>query len=242
MNKQIISLAMIAMLTSCNSGTSTKQQFTTSSEAKNDVPAKEKKIIRKQLLSTSTFTNIINVGSIDIIFTLGETSLEAEGDSALLEHIEVEFDSNLLTVGLTGDSNTDINRYGKTNNIKLYVSCPSLQCVSICGNGGFTQKGKWASTEEIQVGVLGTGAITLGEVESPSFRIEATAEGPVSITHLKTDKAIINCRAATSVTADLEANELFVYNASSPHLTLTGHATQTYFEAPKDKNLNNFLK
>lgn len=241
MKNLFFAFATIALMTSCNGGTSNPQQNTATETAEN-APAKERKIIRKKLLTTSSFTNIINVGSIDIIYTMGENRLEAEGDSVLINHIEANFDSNLLTVGLTGDSNTDINRYGKTNNVKLYVSCPSLQCVSICGNGGFKQEGKWTSAEEIQVGVLGTGSITLGDIEAPSFRLEATDIGPVTINHLKADKAIFNCRAVTSITADLDVHDLIVFNACSPKIEFTGHADKAEFEAPRDNNLINNLK
>lgn len=241
MKNHLIAFAAIALMASCNNGTSTRQQ-NTSAETTETAPAKERKTIRKQLFTTSSFTNIINVGSIDIIYTMGENRLEAEGESALIEHIEADFDSNLLTVGLAGDSNTDINQFGKTNNVKLYVSCPSLQCVSICGNGGFKQEGKWTSPEEIQVGVLGTGSIILGDIEAPSFRLEATDVGPVTIAHLKSDYAIFNCRAVTSITADLDVHDLSVFNGCSPQFTITGHADKSYFESPKDENLKNMLK
>lgn len=242
MKKQFVAFALVTLLASCNGGKADQQNNFVSDAKETTKPANERKTIRKQIPIISNFTNIINIGSIDIIYTVGENSLEAEGDSALLNHVQADFDSNLLTVGIAGDDYAEINRFGKTNNVKLYVSCPSLQCISVCGNGGFTQKGQWTSAEEIQVGVLGTGSIVLDKVESPSFRLEATAQGPVSIAQLKTDKAIINSRVATSITANLDTKELYVYNASSPQLTLTGHADNTFFEAAKDKNLKNMLK
>ena len=119
----IITFATLLVLGACRRSTpgnevKTEQQSTAKTEQR------KQNIIKKRISIPFDFSYITNLGSVDIIYTQGNYSIEVEGDSATIDYLNAEFDSNILTVNLQTDNNTDINLYGNSNNIKMYVSAP----------------------------------------------------------------------------------------------------------------------
>ena len=117
----IITFATLLVLGACRRSTpgnevKTEQQSTAKTEQR------KQNIIKKRISIPFDFSYITNLGSVDIIYTQGNYSIEVEGDSATIDYLNAEFDSNILTVNLQTDNNTDINLYGNSNNIKMYVS------------------------------------------------------------------------------------------------------------------------
>lgn len=224
-----------ALLGSCRPATPEK-----SPSGKESAPAEAKQpkrnIVRQHIAIPSTFTHITNLGSIDIIYTQGDFNIDVEGDSAMLGYLNTTFESNLLTTNIYTDNNPDINLYGSKSNIKMYVSCPDLQCVSICGNGGFTSKGTW-ETENAQIGVFGSGALKLENVQCSTFKLESGETGSIRIKHLQAEDASIYSHSPASIDADLNVKRLSIFNVGTGTIHLTGHAQQTMTQHPDDPKL-----
>lgn len=198
-------------------------------------------IIKKHISIPFDFSFITNLGSVDIIYTQGNYSIEVEGDSAMLTYLVTEFDSNVLTVKVQTDNNKDLNRFGGVSNIKMYVSAPHLQCVSVCGNGGFESQATWRA-EDIQIGVLSTGSLKLGRVECTTFNLQSTDIGNITITDLHADDVTLYSRSSADITANMDVNHLVVINEGKQKMKLTGKAQQAIFKNPNDINLVNELK
>lgn len=232
----ILSVASLLMLAACNNTTQQPQE-----QAEQEPSAQQRNIIKKLLPIPQEFSYLTNLGSVDIIYTQGSAySIEVEGDSALLEHLQTNFDSNLLTVALATDSNQDINLYGHTNDVRMYISCPELKVVSICGNGGFESTSTWQA-DELQVGVLGTGELMLGEIDCNTFNLQSTDRGNISISHLHASDAVIYSRSSADINLCVDVKDLTILNDGTQKIWLTGKATNLQVAKPDDPNFRNEL-
>lgn len=233
-------LSILPSLTACNSSASKEQEKETGTGS----PQEQRQganIVRKRLDMLGSFSYITNIGSVNIIYTQGDYSIEVEGDSALIPHVKTSFDSNLLTVSMGTDGNCDINFEGKTSNVTMYVSCPELKCISICGSGRFESRGKWTG-DDIQTGVLGIGSLKLDSIECNTFSMQVTAISHIGIGNLKAKEATILTRTNAIVDMNVDAEEFVVLNDGNPKMTLTGKATNLQIKNPKDQNLKNNME
>ena len=229
----ILPLASLLVLASCGNGSQQTEQQQTERQAK----ARQRNVVKRLLPIPQEFSYLTNLGSVDITYTQGSAySIEVEGDSTLLEHLQANFDSNLLTVSISTDSNQDINLYGNTNDVQMRITAPDLKVVSICGNGGFASAGTW-QTDELQVGVLGTGEMKLDKVECRTFSLHSTERGGITISHLRADEAVIYSRSSADIDISVEVRDLTVLNDGTQHLRLRGKAEQVNIAKPDDPNL-----
>lgn len=202
--------------------------------------AKKKNIIRKNINIPQDFNYLTNLGSIDVYYTQGDYNVEMEGDSVTLNYVKADFDSNLLTVSVGNEGNNDFNLYGNTSNVKMYVSCPTLQCVSVCGNGGFTSRGTW-QVDDLQLGVLGTGSMNIGKVDCMTFSLQSTHVGEVNIADLHAQDASVYSRSSAHINLNVDVDVLSILNDGTQTIKLTGKAKETHIKNPHDKNLFNEL-
>lgn len=234
--QHVLSLASLLMLASCQ-GTSTDKGAASQDDAADTKSKKQKNIIEKDIFVGRQFSYITNLGSVNIVYTPGDYRITAKADSSTLQYLDLQFDSNLLTVNLAHDNNTDFNLYGSTTDVTLYVSCPKLECVSTCGNGTFENRGVW-QTDTLQLGVMGTGGIQLDTLLCSNLSITSTSTGNISIKHLKGDDASILSRSAATITADVDLKRMSISNAGSQTISISGHANELYIKDPKDKRLD----
>ena len=235
----IITLSALCLLCSCHNTPSPQESQAT--PQKTQSKEKKRNIVRRNISIPQDFNYITNLGSIDIIYTQGNFSVEVEGDSSTLNFLKTDFDSNLLTVSMANDGNRDFNFYGNTSNVKMYVSCPDLKCVSICGNGDFESQATWR-TEDLQLGVLGTGALKIGKVECTTFSIQSSDVGSISISDLQAEDATVYSRSSAHIDMNVDVNHLTIINDGSQTINLTGKAQKVLIKNPKDKNLTNNLQ
>lgn len=233
-------LLTLSLLTACRSDKNTNDSATADEPQKEEVEQSaedSRKIVRKALSVPSDFTYIMNIGDVDIIYTQGECSMEVVGDSNLIKFLNTDFDSNLLTISLKTDANQKINRFSRAQNVQVYLSSPTLECVSVCGAGNFTYTGDWKS-DKIQIGVFGKGNATLGNLECNSFVLQSTEDGDVAIAHLKATDATFTISGRGVYNVDVDVENLYVLNDVTKSITFTGKATTKYVSHPKEKNLH----
>lgn len=231
----ILTLAAAFVLVSCQNKKNEEISQTVGTPSEQKVV--KKNIIKKRISILSDFTYLTNLGCIDIIYTPGNYSIEVEGDSTTLTYLTTIFDSNLLTVSIKGDNNTGLNVYGNTSNVKMYISSPKLECVSVCSNGGFESQATWRG-EDIQVGVLGTGAVNLASVECTTFSLQSSDMGPVKIANLKADDAVFMSTNSSTIEANVDVKNLTVINEGKQTIKLTGQSQNTIVKNKKDPNLH----
>ena len=201
---------------------------------------KKRNIVRRNIHVPQDFTYLTNLGSIDVYYTQGDYNVEMEGDSVTLNYVKADFDSNLLTVSVSSDNNADFNRYGNTSNIKLYVSCPDLVCVSICGNGGFESVGTW-STDKLQFGCMGSGALKLDQVECTDCNIQASDRGEIRMEKLQARNVSLFSYGTSDIDINFNTDTLVVLNEGKQHIRLRGQAQKVAIKKPNDPNLVNEL-
>lgn len=149
----LVAMSAIAVC-SCDQA-ATKQQ----ASASDTLQAAKPDVVRKSLPFSGTFTQINNMASVDVEYSVGECRVEAEGPAELVKLVRITVDSGTLTVTYNYDNNPDINVFKRTGtSVKIYVSSPSLRIVSACGTGSIHAVGK-VETEEFMGGTLASGNI-----------------------------------------------------------------------------------
>lgn len=235
--QHIVPLASLLLLASCHNGGNPSSSNAPKANADNAAQGASKNIIEKNIAIDSEFSYITNLGSVKIIYMPGDYSITAKADSTTFKHLDIRFDSNLLTVNLKHDSNADYNIYGNTTDVTLYVSCPHLECISTCGNGSFESKGIW-KTDSLQVGVMGTGGIKIDTLMCRNLAISSTSTGNIDIKHMEGDNASILSRSSATITADVSLKSLNIYNMGTQTTVISGHTNELHVAVPKDVNLN----
>ena len=215
----VISL-ICSMLVACSSS-GNKTAGDSSQQATNTEKKNVPNIKRKRIAVVRDFEHITNIGTVDIVFTHGDYGIEVEGDSALLDMVRTEFDSNLLTVSIGADANPDYGKYNTASSTKLYISAPLLKCLTICNAGGFTCIDDW-KCDDIQIGMFGSGIVKLGNVECKKFLVDSSGNGSVSVGHLKADVATLASRMEGSFTFDCDVEDFVITNGGKQKIKLTG--------------------
>lgn len=224
MNKVFLTIIGVLLLVSCNpSGTNRGPE----KERGANEPAPLAKKVRKPLSFSGTFYQITNVGSPNIIFTEGDYSIEAEAPENLFNAINVNVDSNVLTVSVDNEDRLGIDTFGNSRSpITLYISCPSLQLLAICGTGSFQSIGT-IHNDNMHVGCLGTGSIDLDTVMTAgSFKYESSDDGNAIFRHIQSAQECNLLVSGTgSTTADVDvADRLLVQNDYTGNVSVSGKA------------------
>jgi len=224
MKKQIIiPLSLLAILCSC--GNNNQKADTQSKESK---APKAAKITQKQLIITNDFNQITSAGSVNIVYTQGDFNFYVEGDSSLLQHVETDVDSKVLTISIKTDRNSDLNIYEGSTSVTAYISAPELKCVALCSTGNFESRGTWKENS-IQIGVIGSGSFTLDSISCSDFEFQSTGSGNATCKHISaTEKTLITCMGQSNVTADVTTNEL-IATTQGGTINLTGGAKKKEF-------------
>lgn len=111
------------------------------------------------------FHAVSSKGSIDVVFTPGDTSLRLEGDDNILELIETDVKDGVLVISSRGS-------YSTRSGLTAYVSAPTLDGVWVKGSGDVSGKGIEGAS--LEVGVYGSGDVTLsGSLQ----RLEVSVKG-----------------------------------------------------------------
>ena len=215
-------LAASVFFISCNnkaavSATSSHSQQTTD----NSTPA-EINIQRKVVPIAFDFSNICSLCGINIEYTQGDKcQIELEGDSALLNHVTVDIESGLLTLGLHSDSNDQLNMYETNYKLTAYITTPSLQYVSLCEGGNFYSRGIWMNPN-VHVGALRSGSFFVDSLQCENFKFEGSDTDRSVFKNVKTHAATIVCMRKSQPTFTLNADQVIAIIDNESKLTLNG--------------------
>lgn len=222
------------MLAICACGGQQKQnrETATSKEAKSEKKKPVANIISKQVHVISEFTHLTSVSGADIVFTPGDYSIEVTGDSALIQYLETDFDSNLLTISIASERNPEINVYEGKPNVTISISAPKLQCVSLCSSGNFTSKGSWKN-QTLEFGTIGSGTFYCDSLECESFNYMSTSTGDANFNHIKAKKIHFANLNQSNVNATIDADILEAENKGNSTFTFRGKVNEKRFSPSK---------
>lgn len=229
-----------AALAGCGGGASSSRKgieidFDSDSSAVEDV-AEPVRIIDQDFHVLTPFTYITNLSSVNVSLRQGDYSISARGDSATLSLLKLHFDSNLLTINIASDNNSDYNYFGTTTNVWLTISAPKIECFSSCANGCFSTAGKIVA-ENLEVGVLGTGKVLLDTLECNELKIHSSEMGPIRFDCVRANTMTILSKADADIRGDVEVEKLNIINEGSQHIFITGKANDVYVQNKDDHNL-----
>jgi len=236
MNRVFLAIIGILMLASCN------QSGPTSQSAKDETKpteVREPERIRKHITFSGTFYQITHLGSLDIVFTEGDYSIEAEGAENMLNSLHIDIDSNVLTVSIENEESLGINSFVNSSSpVTLYISCPSLQTLAVCSTGSFKSVGP-IHTTDMELGILDTGCIELDTVfTTGSFNYESSGSGNAIFHHIRTQH---DCSLMPSgggdITADVDvADKLLIQNENTGNILVSGKAHQAELVILEESN------
>ncbi|MCM1311950.1 MAG: DUF2807 domain-containing protein [Bacteroides sp.] len=174
----------------------------------NNVPetdgASESKKVVTHLKVAGDFYQITNIGSVDIVYTEGDYKIDVECDSSLLPYVSTVFDSGTLTVYMRREEKGDVNWLSDKSDVTLYVSCPKIKYIAVCGSGSFKSVGTIHSTD-MQIGSLGLGDIELDSVECETFDYELRTESNAAFKHITCNSAKFSSYGGGMIQAEVDA-------------------------------------
>lgn len=128
-----------------------------------------------QTRSTGSFNAVHVLGSMDVVLNPGsDYSVKVEADENLLPYILTDRDGDALVVHTRNGYNLQSH-----NNIKVYVTAPSIEGIVVSGSGSFISNGKLTS-QRLKIDVTGSGDVKL-DVDAPEISSEATGSGNVTL-------------------------------------------------------------
>lgn len=190
-------------------------------------------IIHKVIPVPADFTHLTCISGANVVYTQGDYKMEAVGDSATLQYLETDFDSDLLTISFGSEKNQDINVYEGKINVTINISAPHLQCVSVCSSGDFTSKGIWKG-DKIEFGMIGSGHLVCDNIECQSLDYQASGDGNADFTNIKAGKVHIANTAGSNINANVNTDFLQSENLGHSTISFTGQAKSTEFHPTKE--------
>ena len=224
MKRYLLAIIGITTLVGCKQASNNSEQTPTSAETEQP---KEVTVVRKTIPYVGDFTNITNVSDFDIVFTEGDYSIEVEAPETVIGALRTSIDSGVITFGqLEEGKNRYLHKDSKGVGT-IYVSCPELRVLAVCGKGNFKSEG-CIHTSYLHAGVLDLGNIDIDSVVcETTFRYETTYNGDASFGYVSTGSdALIFQSMAGTITANMNVGGALVLNTASTgeaHITATAH-------------------
>jgi hypothetical protein len=126
--------------------------------------------------NTGSFSGVETVGSMNVIVLQGAShAVRLEGDDNLLEYVETEVDGDVLEIRPRRGYNLR-PRAG----LKIYVTAPYFDKLSITGSGKITSQSKITSPRKMVVDITGSGDIE-ADVDAPEVNSEITGSGTIRL-------------------------------------------------------------
>lgn len=182
------------------------------------------------------FTGVSLRGSDDVEVRTGAFSVTAEGDSALLDRLEIRKDGDTVRIGRKdGDWN-----WGGDKNAKIIVTLPALASADIAGSGDMTidaAKGDFSGAVagsgnmtlasfaggEADFSIAGSGDINVGGGTATKLDVSIAGSGNVGAAGLKATGASISIAGSGNVRAHVSGGAS-ISLVGSGDVELTGGA------------------
>jgi len=141
----------------------------------------------------------------------------------MLNHVTIDIESGLLTLGLHSDANERINMYETSYKLTAHITTPSLQYVSLCEGGNFYSHCTW-SNPNVHVGALRSGSFFVDDLQCETFKFEGSDSDRSVFKNVKTHAATIVCMRKSQPSFTLTADQLIAIAENESKLTLNGTA------------------
>lgn len=123
----------------------------------------------------SDATRIKVYGSMDVEIMEGETSVKVTADENLQEYIKVENEGGALAIRMQDHIN-----FFSDNDIKVYISTPKIEELTIAGSGNINGKSKFVLTDKMSFTASGSGDIAM-ELNAPEVSAKISGSGNIDL-------------------------------------------------------------
>jgi hypothetical protein len=166
----------------------------------------------KQKREVASFNSISTDGSFDIdVVCQKPQSIEVEGDDNLLQFITIEVSNNVLLI--------DSNRSFSVNDpIKITISLPELQHISVDGAGKFDVAG--VKGEKFEIDTDGAATIKVSG-ETKLIDIDSNGAGKIDAHKLRATRGVVEAKGVARVDVNV-AEQLDVTVSGPSHVTYRG--------------------
>ncbi|MCK7557349.1 DUF2807 domain-containing protein [Chitinophaga sedimenti] len=131
----------------------------------------------KQTREVREFSGVDLRGNMNIYISQGAVrKVEVETDDNVQEYIELEEDGGQLIVKQRNNTSISTNR-----DIRVYITVPSLNDVSISGSGNIYIKDKFTSTDRMAFSISGSGNLKAGDIDAPEVRADIAGSGNMEL-------------------------------------------------------------
>ncbi|RAJ11027.1 putative autotransporter adhesin-like protein [Chitinophaga skermanii] len=157
----------------------------------------------KQNISVGSFNSIALLGSTDAIVTKGNTvSVVVEGESNIIPLLEIKVEGGELKIGTKRGVS-----YNTHKDIKVYITTPNLEGVSLTGSGDMIVKDEFTSNSNVTVKLTGSGNLN-AKFKAPNVKAVLTGSGDLVV-----GGSTKNVDISISGSGDVNAKNLLSENA-----------------------------
>ena len=151
------------------------------------------------------FTSIATNGAFTVEITCQkDRSLEVEGDENVLDFVTTEVGSNILRI-------ENRQNYSVSEPVRIRISVPNLEGLSVNGGGRFDVKGM--NNDKFEIDSNGAPAITVAGT-TKMVDISANGAGKVDTQNLHATRAVVDARGVAKI--DLDVSDQLDVEISGP--------------------------
>lgn len=151
--------------------------FTASTGCKTEKRIKGNGNLSAETRNVSNTERIESMGSFSVEIIQGNnSSVRIEGESNLLPYIETNNHEGALRIRVRKGYNIN-----PTRSMKIYITTPQLESVTLAGSGDVTGRGKFTGASKLDANIAGSGAISL-EVNTPEINTTIAGSGDINLT------------------------------------------------------------
>lgn len=189
-------------------GNTEKTESTEGEKTDSVTPKKvrESKKVEREIPVTQDFFQITNISNTIVEFTTGDYNVWIEGDSALVAHVNFDFDGGIMTITTPLDANNDITNFPDASDVVVHASCPDLRTMAICAGGGFVCH-ETLHTDFLQLGGMVGGSIDIDSVVCDRFRYDSNGNTALNIGGVSCREGVVISTGGGTLNLHMNANE-----------------------------------
>jgi hypothetical protein len=142
------------------------------------------------------------------------TTLKIEADQAFMPYIITRIEGEDLVI-----RNRDNVNFSDDTPVKIYITTPMLEKLSLAGSGNVTGMGKFTGGDVLELKIAGSGDMQL-EVNTPSIHSEIAGTGSIKLTGETKNASIHIAGSGDYLAEDLKAENATVEVAGSGNVRL----------------------
>ncbi len=161
------------------------------------------------------FAGVTLAGPDNIIFTTGDFSIRAEGDSDALKELRYKISGDEIKIG------RDHSRFtgGDGDRATIYLSAPSLKSAKLAGSGNLDVDAM--TTESTKLSIAGSGDIRVAKIDTASLNSKIAGSGNITLTGTADTVDISVAGSGDVIGKDMKADSASISIAGSGDVELS---------------------